>query len=186
MAIKALFDRLCRTAREFRTANCANVTVTFALATVPIIGFVGAAVDYSHANAVKAALQAAADSTALMMSKTAATLTNTQIQSQATAYFTALFTRPEATGLQVTATYSTTNGSQILIYATANVKTDFMNLIGLGIPTMQVAADSQVKWGNTRMRVALVLDNTGSMDDDGKMPALITATKTLLTQLQNA
>ena len=121
-----------------------------------------------------------------MMSKTAGTLTNTQIQSQATAYFTALFTRPEATGLQVTATYSTTNGSQILIYATANVKTDFMNLIGLGIPTMQVAANSQVKWGNTRMRVALVLDNTGSMADDGKMPALITATKTLLTQLQNA
>jgi Flp pilus assembly protein TadG len=182
---------LCRTAREFRAANAANVTVTFALATVPIVGMVGAAVDYSHANAVKAALQAAADSTALMLSKTAATLTDTQRQTQATAYLTALFTRPEATGLQVTETYSTTNGSQVLIHASANVKTDFMSLVGnllkvSNLSTMQVTADSQVKWGNTRMRVALVLDNTGSMADDGKMPALITATKTLLTQLQNA
>jgi uncharacterized protein YegL len=36
------------------------------------------------------------------------------------------------------------------------------------------------------MRVALVLDNTGSMAQDGKMPALITATKTLLNQLKAA
>ena len=34
----------------------ANVTVTFALATVPIVGFVGAAVDYSHANQVRSAM----------------------------------------------------------------------------------------------------------------------------------
>ena len=85
MAMKALFDRLCRLAREFRAANTANVTVIFGLATVPIIGLVGAAVDYSHANAVKAALQAATDATALMLSKTAATLTDTQLQTQATA-----------------------------------------------------------------------------------------------------
>ncbi len=38
----------------------------------------------------------------------------------------------------------------------------------------------------TRLRVALVLDNTGSMADNGKMTALKTATKNLLTQLQNA
>ena len=82
------------------------------------------------------------------------------------------------------ATYTNTNGNQVVVTATANVKTNFMNLMGFS--TMQVAADSQVKWGNTRLRVALVLDNTGSMADDGKMPALITATKTLLTQLQSA
>ena len=56
----------------------------------------------------------------------------------------------------------------------------------MGVSTMKVAVDSQVKWGNTRMRVALVLDNTGSMADAGKMPALITATNNLLTQLKSA
>jgi hypothetical protein len=64
------------------------------------------------------------------------------------------------------------------------VKTNFMGL--LGFSNMNVGVDSQVKWGNTRMRVALVLDNTGSMADDGKMPALITATNTLLNQLKGA
>ena len=73
MAIKALIERFKRTMRELRLANGANVTVTFALSTIPIVGFVGAAVDYAHANSVKTALQAAADSTALMLSKTAAT-----------------------------------------------------------------------------------------------------------------
>ena len=33
--------------------------ITFALATVPVIGFVGAAVDYSRANSDKTAMQAA-------------------------------------------------------------------------------------------------------------------------------
>src|SRR5262245_26983046 len=169
-------ETLRRRLRELRTANGANVTVTFALATIPMVGFVGAAVDYSHANSVKTALQAAVDSTALMASKDAATLTASQLQTKADAYFKALFTRPEATGVTSTTTYNNTNGAQVVVKATANVKANFMGL--MGISQMQVAADAQVKWGNTRMRVALVLDNTGSMSDDGKMPALITATNT--------
>jgi Flp pilus assembly protein TadG len=184
MAIKALIERFKRTMRELRLANGANVTITFALSTIPIIGFVGAAVDYSHANSVKTALQAAADSTALMLSKTAATITSSALQTQANSYFKALFTRPEATGLTVNATFTSTNGNQVALTATANVKTNFMNLMGFS--TMKVAANSQVMWGNSRLRVALVLDNTGSMADDGKMPALITAGKSLLTQLQAA
>ncbi len=56
----------------------------------------------------------------------------------------------------------------------------------LGFDTFTVKATSTAKWGITRLRVALVLDNTGSMADDGKMAAMQTATKNLLTQLQNA
>src|ERR1700748_3496604 len=103
MAIKTLIERFRRTLRELRTANAANVTITFALSTIPIVGFVGAAVDYAHANSVKTALQAAADSTALMLSKTAATQSSAALTTQANNYFKALFTRPEATGLAVTA-----------------------------------------------------------------------------------
>src|SRR4051812_37905553 len=98
MAMKTLFDRLYRAASELRAANAANVTVTFALATIPMVGFVGAAVDYSHANSVKVAMQAAVDSTALILSKDASALTTTALQTKANDYFKALFTRPEATG----------------------------------------------------------------------------------------
>ena len=184
MAIRTFITRLLRTARELRTANAANVTVTFALSTIPMVGFVGAAVDYSHANSVKTALQAATDATALMLAKNAANMTNSQIQSSATNYLTALFTRPEATNLSVTATYTSSGGSQIVVLSSANVKTNFMNLMGFN--NLKVGADSKVKWGNTRLRVALVLDNTGSMADSGKMGALKTATTNLLTQLQGA
>ena len=184
MAKTGLLNSLRERLRELRTANGANVTVTFALATVPMVGFVGAAVDYSHANAVKAAMQAAVDSTALMLSKDASSITNTQLQTKANDYFKALFTRTDATGLAVTATYTTGSGAQLVVNASSNVKTNFMGIMGFS--SLRVAVDSQVKWGNTRMRVALALDVTGSMYEDGKIGAMRTATKSLLDQLKAA
>ena len=177
-------DALRARLHEFRRANAANVTVTFALATIPMAGFVGAAVDYSHANSVKAAMQAAADSTALMLSKEVTKLTSSQMQTKADEYFKALFNRPEAEALKVVATYSTEGGYKLKIDATANVKTDFMQMMGFN--KLKVGADSQVAWGNTKLRIGLSLDNTGSMKDSGKMDALKAATKGLLTQLQTA
>jgi Flp pilus assembly protein TadG len=188
MSIKSgttsLFDRVRKIAHELRSANGANVTITFALATIPMVGFVGAAVDYSHANSVKAAMQAAVDGTALMLSKQASTMNQSDIQPKADAYFKALFNRPEATGLQVTATYTTSGGNKIVVGATANVKANFMGL--MGINQMKVGAESMAKWGNSRLRVALALDTTGSMSSDGKIEALKTATKALLDQLKAA
>jgi hypothetical protein len=55
-----------------------------------------------------------------------------------------------------------------------------------GFSKITVGGSSTAKWGSQRLRVALVLDNTGSMADDGKMTALKSATKSLLTQLQAA
>ena len=179
-----LLDRLRNRLSEFRAANAANVTVTFAFATLPLAGFIGAAVDYSHGNAVKTQLQAAADSTALMLSKDAASINNSQLQTKANSYFKALYTRTDSSNLAVGATYNSTSGSQVIVTATADVTTNFMGL--LGVSKMQVAVNSQVKWGNTKLRVALVLDNTGSMADDGKIDALQTATKSLLSQLKSA
>jgi Flp pilus assembly protein TadG len=179
-----IFSTLRSRLREFRSANSANVTVTFALATIPMVGFVGAAVDYSHANSVKAALQAAADSTALMLAKMAAKMSSSELQTKGSEYFKALFTRPEATGLVVNIAYSTSNGSHVTVNASADVKTDFMSLMGYS--KLKVAADSMARWGTVKLQVALALDVTGSMAWDNKMPALKTATKELLTTLQNA
>ena len=64
----------------FARAKAGNVAITFAIATLPVIGGVGAAVDYSHANSVKVALQAALDSTALMLSKEATSDTSAQLR----------------------------------------------------------------------------------------------------------
>ena len=79
--MKPRFRRVAEKARRFVSARGGNVAITFALATLPVVGAVGAAVDYSHANSVKAAMQAALDATALMLSKDAATLSNADSRS---------------------------------------------------------------------------------------------------------
>ena len=129
-------------------------------------------------------MQSALDSTALMVSKNAASLTSEQIQSSAQSYFLALFTRPEAKNVKFTTSYSTSGGSSLVVNASADMDTDFMGV--LGYKTITVVSASTAKWGSSRLRVALVLDTTGSMSDDGKIVALKTATKNLLTQLQGA
>ena len=170
--------------RAFRVAHAGNVAITFALATLPIIATVGFAVDYSRANAVKAAMQAALDSTALMISKEAATDTNTQLQTNAQKYFLALFARPDATNVTVTANFTTDGGTSVVVNGATDVPTSILSAIGYGVIT--VSGSSTAKWGSNLLRVALVLDNTGSMADAGKMTALQSATKSLLTQLQTA
>src|ERR1019366_395692 len=170
--------------RAFRVAHTGNVAITFAFATLPIIAGVACAVDYSRANSVKVALQAALDSTALMVSKEASTDTASQLQTNAHKYFLALFTRPEAKNVTVTANFTTTDGTAVVMNATADVPTSLLGIIGYN--TITVATSSTAKWGSNLLRVALVLDNTGSMADAGKMSALQSATKSLLTQLQTA
>lgn len=174
---------LTRLLRRFRRDDKGNVAVTFALATLPIIGFVGSAVDYSIANTVKVQLQAALDSTALMLASYAPTHTESEIQSQASKYFNAIFNSPAASAGTVTATYASAT-SRILVKGTATVPTTFMTALGVNYVT--VGGSSTTTWGSTKLRVALVLDNTGSMAWDGKMTALKAATKSLLSQLKSA
>ena len=170
--------------RRFGRAREGNIAVIFAFTMIPIIASVGAAVDYSRANSVKADLQAALDATALMLSKQAATDTNDQLQANALAYFTAVFNRPGAENIAVTASYTETNGSQLVVNASVDVPTEFMQ--AFGYDTITLSGSSTARWGTKRLRVALVLDNTGSMAADGKMDALKTATAKLLTQLKGA
>jgi Flp pilus assembly protein TadG len=184
MANQPLLARLRARLRTFGAAQGGNVVFTFALSLVPLVGFVGAAVDYSRGNSAKVAMQAAVDSTALMLSKEASNLTTSQIQQKATAYFSALFNRTEVSNIVITPTYTTSAGSQIVVTGTGTVAASFIKV--LGIQQLNIDVSSTVKWGNARLRVALVLDNTGSMADANKMPNLKTAAKNLLTQLRNA
>ena len=61
MSFQTLSAWLRRQTQSFGAAEGGNLLITFALATVPIVGFVGAAIDYSRANSVKAAMQAASE-----------------------------------------------------------------------------------------------------------------------------
>jgi len=161
-----------------------SIAPLLAFTAIPLMGGVGVAVDFSRANATKAQFQAALDSTALMLSKNAANLSAADLQTQATKYFTALFTNTQAQNVAVTTSYSSTGGSNVVLSGSATLPTNFLGL--LGYSQLNITASATATWGNTRLRVALVLDNTGSMASDDKMTALKTAAHGLLSQLQAA
>src|SRR5690349_6649888 len=119
----------------FAKADGGNIAVIFALAAVPLISFVGAAIDYTRANAARSSMPAALDSTALMLSKdlTSGTITSSQITTKATDYFTALYHNSDALNVSVTATYTTPSGStpaNIKLDGTGKINTEFMKVAG--------------------------------------------------------
>jgi Flp pilus assembly protein TadG len=181
----AIFNRVRTATGRFARADQGNIAVLFAIAAIPIITFVGAAIDYTRANGARSSMQAALDSTALMVAKDLAdgTITASDVNSKAQAYFAALYTNKDARAVTVSATYtaSTSQGSTILVNGTGNVATDFLKVAGM--PQIGFDTSSTSAWGNVRMRVALALDVTGSMSSDGKMTALKPAAKSLIDQL---
>ena len=76
--------------------------MTFALASIPMIGAIGAAVDYSRANSARTAMQAALDSTALILSKDAQTLTNGSAQRKGEGDLPCQFPSPGRQNITVT------------------------------------------------------------------------------------
>src|SRR6266851_5792897 len=181
MAMNSLLDKLRDRLQAFRSARGGNVMIIFSLAIIPIVGAVGAAVDYSRANSAKADMQAALDSTALKLAKDGSTLSSTEMQASATSYFNAIFNRPEAQNVAVTAT---TAGSTLTVSGSATIKTTMMGIVGFS--QLNISASSTATWGMKKLEIALVLDNSGSMNGSNKMSALQSASHQLLSTLQKA
>jgi Mg-chelatase subunit ChlD len=172
--------------RRFIQDPRANVAPIFAIAIIPVVGFVGAAVDYSRANAVRTSMQAALDSTALALSKDAPSLTQSQLNQKAGEYFNAMFKHPEAKNLVLTPTFTSPQAGsfRLRLVSAATVDTTFTRV--LGQQKIDVGSSAEVSWGIKRLEVALALDNTGSMAQSGKMPALKSAVHNLLDTLKKA
>ena len=47
---------ICNAARRFVGANDGNIAVIFTIAAIPVIGFVGAAIDYSRTNSARSSV----------------------------------------------------------------------------------------------------------------------------------
>ena len=177
---------LFRLMNRFRKDQRGNIVMIFAIMLVPLLSFMGAAIDYSRATRARATMQSVLDSVSLMVAKdlSSGLITTAQVNTKAQTYFNALYTDSEAQSVSVTATYtqaSGSNGSTIQVTGSALVNTDFMQILGFN--TMPFSAASTSTWGANLLRVALVLDNTGSMAQSGKMAALQPAAKNLVTQL---
>jgi Flp pilus assembly protein TadG len=187
MSNASLTTRFRLLANRFAGAREGNVATMFAMAVLPLLGLVGAAVDYSRVSSARASMQTALDSTALMLSKDLASgiISQNDVNAKAGSYFAALYTNKEASVGSIAAVYTPSGpmGSTIQVTGSGSLPTNFMRVMGSNFGTINFGTTSTTAWGNVRMRVAMALDNTGSMASDGKIDALQTAAKSLIDQL---
>ena len=144
---------------RFRADRRANVAPIFALSLVPMLGFIGSAVDYSRANSIKSAMQAAADATALNLVQNAASIPSGDVSATATNIFNSLFSRPGANNLTISA--SSTSGGTVTVSATASATADFMGVLGVSnIPIRSSAV--AIKTPGDGFGCVLALNRTAS------------------------
>jgi Flp pilus assembly protein TadG len=135
------------------------VAVILAVTIIPLVLSMGLAVDLTRSYMAQAKLTAALDTAALAVGADP-TMATSKISPLITSYLKTNF--PNTNLITVdTPTYSETS-TTITVNATAHVKTTFMGLGGF--KTVNVSAQSTVSLAKN-IEVALVLDNTGSLED---------------------
>jgi Flp pilus assembly protein TadG len=172
--------------RRFLAARKGNVAVLYALILVPITLASSGAIDYARAVMVRTAMTSALDSAALAVAQSKG-LTDAQMQTLAQQYFDANY--HQAADCAHPTVAITKTGQNILVSTNCAMPTTILQLIGMS--SLSVNSSSTVTYGQTKLWVSLVLDNTGSMSDTdktglSKMTALKNASYSLLTMLQNA
>ena len=171
--------------RRFAQDRSGATAMLFGLCLIPVVASVGAALDYARAANVRTGLQMAVDATALLLAREfgpdVGGQGDTRLAEYARRAFTANFQRKDGTLGTVDAKRV---GKAIKVSADATVKTSIMGLFH--IDTIKVAATGEVGWSPNKIELALVLDNTGSMSQAGKMPALKQAIGDFLDYLESA
>jgi Flp pilus assembly protein TadG len=187
-----LIVRLRKLTQRFLADDAGVTAIIFALAATALFGMAGAAIDgarwYSmrrlHANAIDAALLSAARALQVAPSDTSGAL-----GIAATVYTTTL---PRSTTLvsNSVAFVQADSGATVTFTGTAYLKTTFLSVIGvrqLNVTTPAKAILAQGLNQGSNLEIALMLDVTGSMCNDGtgpcttgtKLDALKTATADL-------
>ncbi len=174
-------------ARDFLRAKRGNVAMMFGICLVPLTIAAGAGVDFFRASMVRNAMSEALDAAALAVGSTSG-LTSTSAAALAQKYFAANYTGSSSEGSPTCCTVTYNSTGSVTVSATDQMPATLLKVVGY--TQLPVTASSTVVWGQSKLWVALVLDNSGSMsqgDSSGsKMTALQNASNQLLTILQNA
>ncbi len=172
-------NRILERTGSFLSHSGGNVGTLFAVAAMPMMLFAGAAMDYAGASQTRVRLQSAADAVALALVREPRTLTNVQLQEAAERKFSAMVRQEPGSTVSITVTKE---AKSIRVAATARMSTSFLRLVRQDDVTIGV--NSVAAFGQPKLQISLVLDNTGSMGSMGKMDALKQATNDLLDKLQ--
>lgn len=160
--------------KRFVDDRSGNFAMMLALMTIPVIGGLGLAIDYSNASRLKSDFQQALDSASVAIAREGKNLTNDEARDIAIAFLGENF-EEGYTELDV----DTENGLVTVTAATV-YDTTFARILGYNhIPidgTSQAATDYQTN------EIALVLDTTGSMEG-GKLTSLKDAVKGMIDDM---
>ena len=160
-----------------------NTAVIFALTVVPLILAAGASIDWVRANRVQTVLQGAADAAAVAGSASGKT-SNADLMKIVTDYVVANGAADAVDSIS-TLDYNLDQSNRTFsVTIRGNMKTTLMGVAG--VSSLDVGAYSQVGLANEGMEVALVLDNTGSMNDSNRLSALKAAAKQLVDEVFKA
>src|ERR1700744_601680 len=143
------------TLRAFARASGANVAMMFGLSLIPIAIAAGAGLDYAQAMMVRSQMIDALDAAALAVGGQP-NITQTAANALAQSVFDANYKGPGKPTIT-----PTIQGQSVSVTASADVATSVLGVVGK--PIITVGASSTVVWGQTKLWVSLVLDNTGSM-----------------------
>ncbi len=170
-----------RLLERFRRDERGAVTIIFALALLPMIGLAGTVVDYSRAQQTKGRLQVAIDALALKLGKLKLNedLGPYAVPSQKTVE--QFMSGTTAQNITVTLSRPTTLDGAVRIDGVADTPTTLMSLFGFKVLTSR--ATSVVSRGVGNLEIALVLDNTGSMNQNGKLGKLKAAATSMVDAL---
>jgi len=167
--------------RAFGRATGANVAMMFGLAMLPLALATSAGIDFANAMMARNQMMDALDAAALALGAQN-TLDSASAKTLAQKVFDANYKGHDAITIN-----PQVSGQKVMLTATDHVPTSLLSMAGK--TSLSIYASSTVVWGQAKLWVALVLDNTGSMsqtDSTGtsKISALKTATHSLLDQLK--
>ncbi len=170
--------------RHFLRSKKGNVSMFFGFGLIPIIGMAGASIDYMTATKLKTQLQSAADSAALSLAHEARTSTAAQLQTLGQNYMNGAFPLSSQASTPAVSITGNTTDKTVMVQTSSVVKGFFSKLMGQQNSTIH--AQATASYVLNKIEVALVLDNTGSMADYGKMTALKTAVNNFISGLENS
>lgn len=160
-----------------------NAAILFGLALLPMVGAMGAAVDYSQANSNRTSMQKALDATALQLAKMMP-LTQQDLDTKGWQIFSANIGNLNVAIASGDLVITTPATGQLQLSVTGQFQPQLAPVIG--ISQFPIGAHAQVTWGIKKLEIALALDNTGSMSSNNKLTELKAAANNLLTTLEQA
>jgi len=163
-----LKTRLKNTCRRFMTDRAGNIAMTFAIVSVPLLGGIGAAIDYTRALNLHREIQASLDAALVAAVNDIGTKDETALKQQLANWIAAEASTTGSYTLDTSTVVIDKNNYAITAKVTASVSTSFLQVVGKKTIPIAVQATVVSGAGETKKNafsMYFVLDRSGSMDE---------------------